>query len=52
MATPANRRSGHSRRAQYSAFAGYIFAVAGIVIASVMLVISTGNADAFSRLRG
>jgi rod shape-determining protein MreC len=52
MATPANRRSGHSRRAQYSAFAGYIFAVVGILIASVLLVISTGNADAFSSLRG
>ncbi len=52
MATAANRRSGHSRRAQYSAFAGYILAVAGILVAGVLLVFSTGNADAFSSLRG
>lgn len=52
MASPATRRSGHSRRAQYSAFAGYIFAVAGIFVAGVMLIFSTGNVSVFSGLRG
>lgn len=52
MASPATRRSGHSRRAQYSAFAGYIFAVAGILVAGVLLIFSTGNASVFSSLRG
>jgi rod shape-determining protein MreC len=51
MATPANRRSGHSRRAQYSAFVGYILAVAGIIVAGIVLIFSTGSTSAFSGMR-
>ncbi len=51
MAAPTNRRSGFSRRAQYGNFIGYVLAVLGLVIGVVMLVVSTGNAGAFSGLR-
>ena len=51
MAAPSNRRPGHSRRAQYGNFFGYIAAVIGLLVGVALLVVSTGNAGAFSGLR-
>lgn len=51
MAPPTNRRSGHSRRAQYSNFVGYVIAIAGALVGVVLLLISVNNANAFSGLR-
>lgn len=51
MAPPRNRRPGFSRRAQYSRFIGYVIAVAGAVVAAVLLLISTIEPAAFSALR-
>lgn len=52
MAPSSNRRPGSSRRAQYSTFLGYVIAFAGVIAGVVVLLISTGNAGAFSTLRG
>lgn len=52
MAPSANRRSGHSRRAQYSTFFGYIAGVAGALVGAVLLVISIFDPGAFGALRG
>ncbi len=51
MAAPNNRRPGHSRRAQYGNFFGYLAAIIGLLVGVVLLVVSTGNAGAFSGLR-
>lgn len=51
MAAPNNRRSGYSRRAQYGNFFGYLAAVVGLLVGISLLVVSTGNAGAFSGLR-
>ncbi|MGH6786959.1 MAG: rod shape-determining protein MreC [Novosphingobium sp.] len=51
MAPPTIRRSGHSRRAQYTTFAGYLLAFGGMLVAGVLLVISTRNPEAFSGAR-
>jgi rod shape-determining protein MreC len=51
MAPPTNRRSGHSRRAQYSNFAGYVIAIAGALVGVVLLLVSINNAGAFTGLR-
>jgi rod shape-determining protein MreC len=51
MAPPNNRRPGHSRRAQYTTFLGYVLAFAGALVGGAMLLVSTGNASAFSGLR-
>ncbi len=48
MAPPANRRSGHSRRAQYSSFFGYLAGVLGALIGIVLLIISIRSPDLFS----
>lgn len=52
MAPPPNRRSGFSRRAQYSTFFSYIAGIAGALVGGVLLVVSIASPDAFSRLRG
>lgn len=52
MAPPSNRRSGHSKRAQYTNFIGYVAAVGGALVGGVLLLVSTGDATAFSGLRG
>ena len=52
MAPPSKRRSGHSRRAQYTNFFGYVAAVGGALVGGVLLLVSTTNASAFSGLRG
>ncbi len=52
MAPPSSRRSGHSRRAQYSIFTGYVLASIGALIGAVLLVISIFQPSAFSGVRG
>ncbi len=51
MAPARDRRTGFSRRRQYSAFLGYVLAVAGAVVGAVLLVASTFNPPAFSAAR-
>ncbi len=51
MAPAHDRRTGFSRRRQYSAFLGYVLAVAGAVVGAVLLVVSTFNPPAFAALR-
>lgn len=48
MAPPANRRSGYSRRAQYSTFLGYLVGVLGALIGALLLILSIRNPDLFS----
>lgn len=51
MAPPRNRRPGFSRRAQYSLFAGYVIAVAGSLVAALLLALSTLDPVGFAALR-
>lgn len=52
MAPPPNRRSGYSRRAQYSNFIGYIAGAAGALLGGLLLAVAFANPAAFSSLRG
>lgn len=52
MAPPANRRSGFSRRAQYSTFLNYTAGVLGAAVGLGLVVISIVNPGAFSTMRG
>lgn len=52
MALPSSRRSGHSRKAQYTVFTGYVLAAAGALIGAILLAISLWNPAAFGGLRG
>ncbi|MBD3729776.1 MAG: rod shape-determining protein MreC [Sphingomonadales bacterium] len=52
MAPPASRRSGHSRRAQYGIFTGYVVAGFGALLGAGLLTISLVNPAAFGGLRG
>ena len=49
---PPSRRSGHSRKAQFNIFGGYVLAVIGALIGAGLLVISLLQPGAFSGLRG
>ncbi|MGJ0238348.1 rod shape-determining protein MreC [Novosphingobium fluoreni] len=51
MAPPANRRSGYSRRAQYTIFISYFAGVAGVLLGVVLLVVSFVQPSAFTGLR-
>jgi rod shape-determining protein MreC len=51
MAPARDRRTGFSRRRQYSAFFGYVLAVAGAVVGAALLVASIFNPPAFSAAR-
>ena len=51
MAPARDRRTGFSRRRQYSAFIGYVLAVAGAVVGAVLLVASAFNPPAFGAAR-
>lgn len=52
MAAPAkDRRTGFSRRRQYTVFAGYVLAIGGAVAGAVLLTLSTFNPPAFAALR-
>ena len=48
MAPPANRRTGFSRRAQYSTFLAYVAGVLGLMIGGLVLLGSFANHSAFS----
>lgn len=52
MAPTSSRRSGHSRRAQYSLFTSYLIAAIGAVIGAILLAISLWQPTAMSGLRG
>lgn len=52
MAPTSSRRSGHSRRAQYSLFTSYLLAAAGALIGAVLLGLSLWQPGTFSGLRG
>ncbi|MFA9199696.1 MAG: rod shape-determining protein MreC [Cypionkella sp.] len=52
MAPPSSRRSGHSRRAQYGLFTGYVLAAIGAALGAVMLAVSLWQPAAFGALRG
>jgi len=51
MAPARDRRTGFSRRRQYSIFVSYVLAVAGAIVGAVLLVVSTFNPPAFAALR-
>ncbi|MBB4856714.1 rod shape-determining protein MreC [Novosphingobium chloroacetimidivorans] len=51
MAPPANRRSGFSRRAQYTIFISYFAGVAGVLLGVVLLVVSFVQPSAFVGMR-
>lgn len=48
---PPNRRSGFSRRAQYSTFFAYLAGVIGALLGAGLLIVSINNPSAFSGLR-
>lgn len=52
MAPTGSRRPGYSRRAQYGTFLNYLLAVAGAAAGGALLLVSMGDASAFSGLRG
>ena len=52
MAPPSSRRSGHSRRAQFSQFTGYVVAGIGALIGAVLLGLSLWQPTLFGGLRG
>lgn len=51
MAPHGTRRSGHSRRAQYTTFFGYVIAVVGALVGVVVLFVSHTDAGTFGPLR-
>src|SRR5687768_3438476 len=52
MAPPSSRRSGHSRRAQYGQFTGYVLAAIGAALGAVLLAVSLWRPSSFNGLRG
>lgn len=52
MAPPSSRRSGHSRRAQFTVFTGYVVAAIGGLIGAVLLGLSLWQPGNFGGLRG
>jgi rod shape-determining protein MreC len=51
MASPPHRRPGFSRKAQYGLFATYVVAIAGTIVAALLLTISVVDPTGFSPLR-
>lgn len=51
MAPPSSRRSGHSRRAQYGLFTGYVLAAVGAALGAVLLGLSLWRPSSFNGLR-
>jgi rod shape-determining protein MreC len=51
MAPPGKRRPGFSRRAQYGVFIGYVIAVAGCLVAALLLAIAIIDPKGFQALR-
>lgn len=52
MAPPSSRRSGFSKKAQYSLFTGYLLAGAGALLGFGLLVLSLWQPAAFAPVRG
>ncbi|WP_423142401.1 rod shape-determining protein MreC [Parablastomonas sp. CN1-191] len=52
MAPPSTRRSGHSRRAQYTNFFGYVLAFGGALVGVVFLLFSRVDSGTGAGLRG
>jgi rod shape-determining protein MreC len=52
MAPPSSRRTGFSKKAQYSAFTGYLLAGGAAVLGAALLALSLWQPDAFAPLRG
>lgn len=52
MAPPSSRRSGHSRKAQYSRFTSYLVAAIGAAIGAGLLAFSLWQPSSFSTVRG
>jgi len=52
MAPPASRRTGYSRKAQYSVFTGYLLAALGALVGLILLGLSLYQPGAFAPLRG
>ena len=48
MAPPSTRRSGHSRRAQYGLFTGYVIAALGALVGALLLALSLFRPDFMS----
>lgn len=51
VTAPGNRRPGHSRRAQYGTFFGYLIALGGAGIGAGLLFVSTNDSAAFAGVR-
>ena len=51
MAPPPHRRPGFSRKAQYGLFVTYVVAIAGTIVAALLLSISVVDPTGFSALR-
>ncbi len=52
MAPPASRRTGYSRKAQYSVFTGYLLAALGALLGLILLALSFYQPGSFAPLRG
>lgn len=52
MAPPASRRTGYSRKAQYSVFTGYLLAALGALLGLILLGLSFYQPGSFAPLRG
>jgi rod shape-determining protein MreC len=52
MAPPSSRRSGFSKKAQFSVFTGYLLAGAAALLGLLLLVLSLRQPDAFAPARG
>jgi rod shape-determining protein MreC len=52
MAPPSSRRSGFSKKAQFSVFTGYLLAGFGALVGVALLVLSLRQPDAFAPARG
>jgi rod shape-determining protein MreC len=52
MAPTSARRSGHSRRAQYGLFTGYVLAAIGAAVGAILLGVSLWRPSSFNGLRG
>ena len=52
MVPPTSRRSGFSRKAQYSVFTGYLLAAIGVVAGGLLLLLTLNGSNLFSGLRG
>jgi len=51
MAPPTSRQPGHSKKAQYSVFTGYVFAGLGALVGAVLLAISIWRPDPVAPVR-